>query len=103
MIIPEFEKEYYERQIECMSERYKKIFASLKINWTKFYKFISFKLNESTFRIWIFLCGLEPILKECRTKSSKKEKLQYLTETSKKRIYTITKDDDKIKFFLRNL
>jgi hypothetical protein len=46
---------------------------------------------------------LEPILKECRTKSSKKEKLQYLTETSKKRIYTITKDDDKIKFFLRNL
>ena len=103
MNTPEFEKEYYDRQIILMCKRYKKIFFSWKINWNKFYKFVSLKLNENSYRMWIFFCGLDPILQECMMKSSKNEKIEYLTETSKNRIYKITKEDGQIDFFLKNI
>lgn len=103
MITPEFDKEYYEKQIKFMSKRYDKIFKSWKINWNKFLKSISKSLNNNTFRIWIFLFGLEPILVQCGFKSNKKERIDFLQESSKKRIYELIKNDEKIKFFLKNI
>ncbi|MEI7486260.1 MAG: hypothetical protein WCJ72_02410 [Chryseobacterium sp.] len=103
MIIPEFDKEFYTTQVEQMCARYEKIFKIWKLNWIKFYNFVSSKLNNNTYRIWIFLFGLEPIIKSCNFKPSKKEKLDFLQENSKKRIYQIIKDDEKIKFFLKNI
>lgn len=103
MITPEFDKEYYEIQVKNMCQRYEQVFKAWKINWNKFYKFISGKLNNNTFRIWIFLFGLEPILKDCGFKPDKKQKLEFIQESSKKRIYQIIKDDEKMKFYLKNI
>ena len=98
MITPEFDKQYYEDQISNMCQRYSLIFKGWGINWNKYYKNISSKLNLNIYRIWIFLFGLEPILKQCGFKMTKKEKTEYLLESSKKRIYDLIKDDEKIKF-----
>lgn len=103
MITPEFEKEFYEKQIKEMSLRYEQVFKAWKMNWNKFYKFFSSKLDNNTFRIWIFLFGLEPIMKKCGFKPNKNEKIKFIQESSKKRIYQIIKDDEKIKFYLKNI
>jgi len=103
MNTPEFDKEYYDRQIIFMCKRYKKIFSLWKINWSKFYKFASLKLNENSYRVWIFLCGLDTILKDCAFKLDKKEKIKFIQESSKNRIFQIIKEDDKIKFYLKNI
>lgn len=103
MITPEFEKEYYDKQIILMSKRYKNMFHLQKLNWNSFLKYVKSKLNDNSYRLWIFLCGLDSVLKDCATKKTKAEKMKLLNASSKIRIFKITKDDEEIDFFLKNI
>ncbi len=103
MRTPEFEREWYERQNVFMIKRYQKIFSGWNSNWNKFYSNVSKKLNDNTFHLWIFLCGLDPVLQQAGTLLEKKSKIDFLTENTKKRIYQILKEQITVNSFLKNI
>lgn len=98
---PEFEPEFYAKQISMMEERYEKIFQAWDVNWGKYYTQVCKKLRNRQYWIWIFLCGLETFVQDDAGKT--KGKKQRLVKDTIRRIRRIVGDSFRIEEYIKSL
>ena len=100
---PEFEPEYYLAQIDLMTERYSSVLKSWGMSWERFFDPVERRLSGRDYYKWVFLCGLDPVLREASLLQGKKQRHEFLAESSRKRLMDICLDDDRLGFFLKNI
>ena len=61
---PDYEIDFYIEQNKFMLARYEAIFKSYRLPWKTYISKVNFKLRNNQYFLWIFLCGLEPLLRE---------------------------------------
>lgn len=98
---PEFEPEFYSKQIAMMQDRYAIIFKSWNINWEKYYTYVSEKLRNRQYWIWVFLCGLEKFVQEDGWKSTDRRTKLY--RDADNRIIRIIGDSFKVEEYIKSL
>ena len=103
MNTPEFEKSFYDIQIELMCERYSSVFRKWNMKWESFFSMVSVKLKGNPYKTWIFLFGLEPVLRECGRIKNRSDRVSALKSTTQKRLMDLTKGDDDIRFYINNI
>ena len=86
---PEFEPEFYSKQINLMCERYSVIFKSWGIKWEKFYEEARKKLKYRQYWIWIYLCGIETFVQKEIKNKNKNNIIEKLEKESNFRIQKI--------------
>lgn len=94
----EFETDFYLNQIKTMELRYSTIFKNWRVNWDKYYDYIKTKLQNKTYWIWSYLCGLEKFIQENNLPSKNK-----LYKDADLRIYRIIGDYYKIQDYVNKL
>lgn len=98
---PEFEPEFYEKQVELLTGRYSKLFKKWNISWNKYKNYIYSKLKYNTYWIWIFLCGFEKFIQEqTQDKFNLRARIYHDANT---RIYLMLKDEISVQTYLRSL
>lgn len=100
---PEFEPEFYAEQINLMLARYSRVFESWGMSWDRFFDPVVSRLDGRRYFEWVFLCGLDPVLREASAIEGKRERSEFLTESNRRRLMDICLDDDRTGFFLRNV
>lgn len=98
---PEFEPEFYAKQIEQMANRYSKLFSKWNLSWKKYYDYVCYKLRDNQYWIWIFLCGFEKFIKEKSEES--KGRRNRLYKDADMRIYRIIGNTYQIENYIRSL
>lgn len=103
MNTPEFEKSFYEVQIGLMCERYSSLFRKWNMRWDSFFSMVSTKLRGNPYKTWIFLFGLEPVLRDCGKIGDRADRVSSLKLNTQKRLMALTKGDDDIRFYINNI
>ena len=98
---PEFEPEFYAKQISMMEERYARIFQIWGVNWDGYYEQVCKKLRNRQYWIWIFLCGLETFVQNDAGKASDKKKR--LVKDTKRRLRRIIGDSFEVEEYIKSL
>lgn len=103
MKTPEFEPDFYLAQIDQMVGRHRGILASWGMNWDRFYDPVLRRIGGRRYFEWVFLCGLDPILREASALSGKSARSEFLTESSRRRLMDICLDDERTESYLRGI
>lgn len=98
---PQFEIEFYENQNLIMQKRFSNLFITWKLSWNKYYNYVSFKLRNNPYWIWVFLCGFEKFVKEQSLEPVNRRKRLYKDADS--RIARIIDDYYKIQSYIDSL
>ena len=98
---PEFEPEFYSKQISMMENRYSKIFKNWGINWEKYYTEVRYELRNRQYWIWVYLCGLEKFIQESGWIADNRKSKQ--KKDAENRIRRIIGDSLKIEEYIRSL
>lgn len=72
---PEFEPEFYLSQNSAMTARYSKVFKRWGLSWNKYYNYVSEKLRNNHYWLWVYLCGFEKFLQEDFAKEGRKARV----------------------------
>ena len=103
MIKPEYEKQFYIASIASMCLRYEAKFNKRKMNWKSYFKHVIKQIGQRIYTIWIFLCGLEPVMEECLRISDRKKRKEMLMSSTKKRIWLLLREERIMKDYLENI
>ncbi len=98
---PEFEPEFYKEQLKLMVQRFSKLFREWKVNWSKYFEYVSKALRNNTYWLWVYFCGFEKFVKE--QGSSEKNIRARLYKDADSRIARIIGDNFKIDSYIRSL
>lgn len=98
---PEYEAEFYEHQIQMMINRYQEIFKNWKLSWGKYYSYVTEKLRNKTYWIWIYLCGFEKFIQEQGDEPISRKKRLY--KDADERIWRIIGDFFKTQQYVNSL
>jgi hypothetical protein len=87
-----------------MEERYNILFKKAGLSWSNYISSAASRLN-STYYLWIFMCGLETFLKANNNliMKDKKNLTKSLYKDAEDRIYRIIGDSKKIKDYIDSL
>jgi len=97
---PEFEPEFYEKQVLQMKERYATHFKKWRYSWPKYIQEVENSLRNKTYWIWCYLVGFEKFLQMC---GDKKPLYPHLEKDRTERIYRIVGDFYKNEAYVRDL
>lgn len=97
---PDFEPEFYEKQIAIMQGRYAKIFKSWKLPWKSYIKDVSKRLRNRTYWIWNYLIGLESFIQSHNKQAPTKDLLE---KDKDSRISRIVGDFYKVEQYVKGL
>jgi hypothetical protein len=98
---PEFESDFYEKQIELMESRYSRLFKNWGVKWDAYIKYVTAKLKNNRYWLWIFLCGFEKFIKEQSQESNGRRDRIY--KDADIRIRMMIKDDLKFQEYMRSI
>jgi len=103
MIKPEYEKQFYIASIASMCVRYESVFKERKMGWKSYFKSVIKQIGQRIYTIWIFLCGLEPVLEKCIRINDRKNRKEMLVSSTKKRIWLLLREERMMKDYLENI
>ena len=98
---PEFEPEFYQKQIDMMEQRYAKLFKKWHLSWTAYYGYVIEKLKAKQYWIWVFLCGFEKFVQEQGEIGAKRRSRLY--KDADERIRRIIGDYNQIQDYVKHL
>lgn len=99
---PDFEAEFYEKQIVSMKERYATVFKKLKLPWKSYIKDVEKRLRNRTYWMWNYLVGLEAFVQPYQ-KSGQSPTKEILEKDKDSRISRIVGDYYKVEQYVKNL
>ena len=59
---PDFEPEFYERQVLQMKDRFSKLFKRMRLPWKTYIRDVERRLRGRTYWLWNYLVGLEAFM-----------------------------------------
>jgi hypothetical protein len=98
---PEFEPEFYEKQIKMMEDRYSKLFKKWHLSWAKYYNYVTHSLRHKNYWIWVYFCGFEKFVQE--QGDEEKGRHARLYKDADERIRRIIGDYFKIQEYVKSL
>lgn len=99
---PDFEPEFYEKQIVMMKDRYEKIFKKWKLPWKSYLKDVEKRLRSRTYWMWNYLIGLEFFVKIWHGQCGSPSK-EALEKDKDSRISRIVGDFYKFEQYVKNI
>jgi len=98
---PEFEPEFYAKQIAMMEQRYGKLLKKWGLSWDSYYNYVTDKLKHKPYWIWVYLCGFEKFVQE--QGDEPKGRRSRLYKDADERIRRIIGDYFKIQDYVKTL
>lgn len=103
MMPPEYDRRFYLESIESMCKRYEIMFKKNKMGWKSYYKTVIKQIGQCVYTIWIFLCGLEPVLDDCFKINEKEKRKEFLISSTKRRIWILLHERKMMSDYLKNI
>lgn len=97
---PDFEPEFYEKQILQMKSRYESLFKKWKYSWKKYFTEIENGCRNKNYWIWCCLVGLEKTIRDCE---GQRPSLAFLEKDRSIRIQKVIGDFYKNETYVRDL
>lgn len=99
---PDYEPEFYEKQVIQMKDRFAKIFKGFKLPWKTYIKDVEKRLRGRTYWLWNYLIGLESFIQPYQ-KSGISPNKEYLEKDKDSRISRIVGDFYKVEQYVKGL
>jgi len=101
MDTPDYEPEFYEKQIKMMEDRYSKLFKKWNLSWDAYHNHVIEKLRNKRYWVWCYLCGFEKFVQE--QGDTKRGRCDRLYKDADERIRRIVGDYFKIQYYVKSL
>ena len=103
MMPPEYDRQFYIASIASMCRRYEATFKMARMGWKSYYKAAIKQIGQNVYIIWIFLCGLEPVLSECMKIDDMEQRRKHLMESTRRRIWLLLREGRMMRDYLDNI
>jgi hypothetical protein len=103
MMPPEYERHFYIASIASMCVRYEAMFKKARMGWRPYYKATIKQIGRNVYTIWVFLCGLEPVIVDCLGIEDMEQRKKHLLKSTKRRIWALLSEERMMKDYLENI